>query len=82
MPKVEISTIDPVTFEVLRGAFIAAVDEMGVMLEKAAFSLVVSEGRDFSTSFCDGDGNLVADGIRISQVTSERFPSPPEESLS
>ena len=54
--------IDPVTFEVLRNAFVAAVDEMGLMLEQVAFSLVVSEGRDFSTSFCDVHGNLVADG--------------------
>jgi N-methylhydantoinase B len=56
--------IDPITFEVLRNAFISLVDEMGLMLEKVAFSLVVSEGRDFSTSICDRDANLVADGTQ------------------
>jgi N-methylhydantoinase A/oxoprolinase/acetone carboxylase beta subunit/N-methylhydantoinase B/oxoprolinase/acetone carboxylase alpha subunit len=56
--------IDPVTFEVLRNAFVAIVDEMGVMLEKVAFSLVVSQGRDFSTSICDARGDLVADGTQ------------------
>jgi N-methylhydantoinase B len=56
--------IDPITFEVLRNSFIALVDEMGLMLEKVAFSLVVSEGRDFSTSICDRDANLVADGTQ------------------
>ncbi|MPZ68010.1 MAG: hypothetical protein GEU71_00585 [Actinobacteria bacterium] len=54
--------IDPVTFEILRNALVAAVDEMGVMLEKVAFSLVVSEGRDFSTSISDKAGDLIADG--------------------
>jgi N-methylhydantoinase B len=56
--------IDPVTFEVLRNALVAAVDEMGLMLEKVAFSLVVSEGRDFSTSICDARGRLIADGTQ------------------
>ncbi|MPZ68003.1 MAG: hypothetical protein GEU71_00550 [Actinobacteria bacterium] len=59
MPKV-----DPVTFEVLRNALVSAVDEMGLMLEKVAFSLVVSEGRDFSTSISDNDGDLIADGTQ------------------
>ena len=40
--------IDPITFEVLRNAFMSVVDEMGLMLERVAHSLVVSEGRDFS----------------------------------
>src|SRR5205807_333655 len=52
------------TFEVLRNALVSAVDEMGLMLEKVAFSLVVSEGRDFSTSICDAQGRLVADGTQ------------------
>ena len=40
----------------------AIVDEMGMMLERVAHSLVVSEGRDFSTAICDADGRLVAEG--------------------
>jgi N-methylhydantoinase B len=56
--------IDPVTFEVLRNALVAVVDEMSLMLEKTAFSTVVSEGRDFSTSLSDIDGNLVATGTQ------------------
>lgn len=58
------AAIDPVTFEVLRNAFVAAVDEMGMMLEKVAFSMVVSEGRDFSTSISDARGDLVAEGTQ------------------
>ncbi len=52
----------PITFEVLRNAFMGIVDEMGLMLEKVAHSLVVSEGRDFSTAICDADGRLIAEG--------------------
>jgi N-methylhydantoinase B len=55
-------SIDPITFEVLRNAFMGIVDEMGLMLEKVAHSLVVSEGRDFSTAICDEDGRLIAEG--------------------
>ncbi len=54
--------IDPITFEVLRNAFMSVVDEMGLMLERVAHSLVVSEGRDFSAAICDRDGRMVAEG--------------------
>jgi N-methylhydantoinase B len=54
--------IDPITFEVLRNAFMSVVDEMGLMLERVGHSLVVSEGRDFSAAICDADGRMVAEG--------------------
>ena len=54
--------IDPITFEVLRNAFMSVVDEMGMMLERVGHSLVVSEGRDFSAAICDADGRMVAEG--------------------
>ncbi len=54
--------IDPITFEVLRNAFMSVVDEMGLMLERVGHSLVVSEGRDFSAAICDCDGRMVAEG--------------------
>ncbi len=54
--------IDPITFEVLRNAFMSIVDEMGLMLERVGHSLVVSEGRDFSAAICDADGRMVAEG--------------------
>ena len=57
-----IGQIDPMTFEVLRNAFMSVVDEMGLMLERVGHSLVVSEGRDFSAAICDGDGRMVAEG--------------------
>jgi N-methylhydantoinase B len=54
--------IDPITFEVLRNAFMSVVDEMGLMLERVGHSLVVSEGRDFSAAICDPDGRMIAEG--------------------
>ncbi len=54
--------IDPVTFEVLRNAFTALVDEMTVVLERTSHSPVVSDGRDFSAALCDRDGRLAAEG--------------------
>src|SRR5262245_64201995 len=54
--------VDPITFEVLRNAFMSVVDEMGLMLERVGHSLVVSEGRDFSAAICDADGRMIAEG--------------------
>jgi N-methylhydantoinase B len=55
-------TADPVQFEVLRHAFMSIVDEMSLMIERVAHSLVVSEGRDFSAAICTPTGDLVAEG--------------------
>jgi N-methylhydantoinase B len=60
--KVGTGDIDPITFEVLRNAFMSVVDEMGLMLERVSHSLVVSEGRDFSAAICDLNGRMVAEG--------------------
>jgi N-methylhydantoinase B len=58
----ELLGIDPITFEVLGNAFSSIVDEMGALLQKCAFSIVVADGRDYSGTICDGEGNLVASG--------------------
>jgi len=54
--------IDPITFEVLNNAFRSIVDEMGALLQSVAFSLVVSEGRDYSGTICTATGDLVSSG--------------------
>ncbi|MFN0156115.1 MAG: hydantoinase B/oxoprolinase family protein [Gaiella sp.] len=54
--------IDPITFEVLNNAFRSIVDEMGALLQTVAFSLVVSEGRDYSGTICTASGDLVSSG--------------------
>lgn len=54
--------IDPITFQVLSNALSSLVDEMAAVVQNCAFSIVVSEGRDYSGSICNADGDLIATG--------------------
>lgn len=54
--------IDPITFQVLNNAFSGLVDEMAALVQKCAFSIVVSEGRDYSGTICNANGDLIASG--------------------
>jgi N-methylhydantoinase B len=54
---------DPILFQVLNSAFSSITDEMGALVRRAAFSLVVSEGGDYSGTISDRAGDLVASGV-------------------
>ncbi len=54
---------DPVLFQVLNSAFASITDEMGALIRRAAFSLVVSEGADYSGTISSRAGDLIASGI-------------------
>ncbi len=54
---------DPVLFQVLNSAFASITDEMGALIRRAAFSLVVSEGADYSGTISNRHGDLVASGV-------------------
>ena len=54
---------NPITFEVLSNAFSAIIDEMGVVLEKVAFSTVTSEAHDYSCAITDAKGDVVSRGV-------------------
>ena len=56
-----VSSLDPVTFEVLRNAFITVVDQMAEQVRRTCYSFVVYN-RDFSNALCDARGNTVAQG--------------------
>ena len=56
------SGLDPVTFEVLKNAFVSVCNEMALAVEMSAYSLIISEGRDFSATLYDAEGRLVAQG--------------------
>jgi N-methylhydantoinase B len=56
-------SIDPITFEVLANAFTAVVDDMGAMIEKVAFSTVVSIGKDYVSGLAKPTGEVFARGI-------------------
>src|SRR5690349_7240692 len=55
------SSLDPVTFEVLKNAFTTIVDEMAEQILRSCHSFVIYN-RDFSSAICDHEGNTVAQG--------------------
>ena len=55
------STLDPVTFEVLKNAFATSVDLMSEQILRTCYSFVIYS-RDFSSALCDAAGNTVMQG--------------------
>ncbi|GJD48615.1 Acetophenone carboxylase delta subunit [Methylobacterium crusticola] len=54
-------TLDPVTFEVLKNAFITSVDQMGEQILRTCYSFVIYN-RDFSSALHDAQGHSAAQG--------------------
>lgn len=54
------SQMDPIRFEVMRSAFVAAADEMGLALRKAAYSTNIKTRADFSCALFDRKLRLIA----------------------
>ena len=61
MPDTHDSELDPVTFEVLKNAFVTAVDLMSEQIMRTCYSFVIY-ARDFSSALCDAEGNTVMQG--------------------
>ena len=57
--------IDPITFEVIRNGLDTLVDEMALTVMRTAHSGVVKDAMDYSTAFCDRNGEVVAQGLTI-----------------
>src|SRR5438445_221509 len=57
--------IDPVTREILQHALAAAADEMALALYRTAYSTIVRDCLDYSTSLCNADGEMIAQGVTI-----------------
>jgi N-methylhydantoinase B len=53
--------LDPVTFEVLKNAFVTSVDLMSEQILRTCYSFVIY-ARDFSSALCDANGNTVMQG--------------------
>src|SRR5207253_11263648 len=66
------STLDPVTFEVLKNAFITIVDQMAEQILRTCYSLVIY-ARDFSSAMCDRDGNTIMQGSQDIAVHVVKF---------
>ena len=56
---------DPITREIIQNALAAAADEMSLALYRTAYSTIVRDCLDYSTSLCDGQGEMIAQGITI-----------------
>ena len=54
------TSVDPITLEVLREAFVSIVREMRVTLVRTAYSSILYEGEDFSCVLMDGEAQIVA----------------------
>lgn len=61
--KVYESKLDPVTFEVLKNAFVNLVDQMSEQILRTCYSFVIYN-RDFSSAFCDAQGNTIMQGTQ------------------
>jgi N-methylhydantoinase B len=56
-------TVDPIGFEVIRNALVAATDEMVLALKRSAYSTNIKTRSDFSCAFFDADLRSVAQGF-------------------
>ena len=57
--------IDPITREILQNALASAADEMAMALYRTAYSTIVRDCLDYSTSLCDAAGEMIAQGVTI-----------------
>ena len=55
--------VDPISFEVIRNALVAATDEMVVALQRSAYSTNIKTRSDFSCAFFDAELRSVAQGF-------------------
>ena len=58
-----VAVIDPITFEVIRNALVAATDEMVLALKRSAYSTNIKTRSDFSCAFFDAELRSVAQGF-------------------
>ena len=58
-------SLDPVRFELFKNAIFAIADEMALTIVRTSYSGVIKDNMDFSTAFCDADGQLVAQGLTL-----------------
>ena len=57
--------IDPITREIVQNALAAAADEMANTVYRTAYSTIGRDCLDYSTSLCNADGEMIAQGVTI-----------------
>ena len=55
--------IDPITREIIQNALASAADEMAMALYRTAYSTIVRDCLDYSTSLCNAEGEMIAQGV-------------------
>ena len=60
-----LKSVDPITFEVVRNGLDSMVDEMALTVMRTAYSGIVKDAMDYSTAFCDRNGQVIAQGLTI-----------------
>ena len=58
-------SIDPITRQIIQNALASAADEMAMALYRTAYSTIVRDCLDYSTSLCDAKGDMIAQGVTI-----------------
>jgi N-methylhydantoinase B len=58
-------TVDAISLEVFKNLFASVAEEMGVTLQRAAFSPNIRERLDFSCAVFDGEARMVAQAAHI-----------------
>ena len=59
----DVSAVDPISFEVIRNALVAATDEMVLALKRSAYSTNIKTRSDFSCAFFDARLRPIAQGF-------------------
>src|ERR671939_1229567 len=57
------STLDPVTLEVIRNALPAVANEMAADLQRTSYNMMIYEVRDYCTALLDTRGRLMSQNI-------------------
>lgn len=61
-PGTAVQAIDQVRLAVIQNALVGVAREMGTIMERASYSSILNEGKDFSCAVFNSDGELVAEG--------------------
>ena len=62
-PSSGATRIDPITREIIQNALASAADEMALALYRTAYSTIVRDCLDYSTSLCNAEGEMIAQGV-------------------
>ncbi len=59
------STVDPITTEIIRNAFVAIASDMNATLIRSAFTPVIYEGKDCSVALIDEQGEVLGQSLGL-----------------